>query len=123
MVSFRRLFALACAVFLLLLLSRSCTSVASASSGLEARLSRLEAENFQLRSQVNRLETQVNRLSGLSSRDRPAPTLTPTPPPRVPSQSMLGEDPMFKRLATLVIELKERVAALEAKVEELESSR
>jgi hypothetical protein len=36
---------------------------------------------------------------------------------------MLGEDPMFKRLATLVIELKERVTALEAKVEELESPR
>ncbi len=111
-----RLLGVAFAVMLLLLLQRSCTP-ASASSGLETRISRLESENLQLRAQLSRLETQLSRLAGVESRP-PARVNQPAPPPDLipPSQrpqSLLGDDPMFKRLATLVVELKERVVALE----------
>jgi hypothetical protein len=107
---------------LLVLLQRSFTPV-SASDGLESRISRLEAENFQLRAQLSRIESQVSRLTGLES--RPPTRVNPLPPPRTqnpprPSQSRsLGDDPMFKRLATLVIELRERIVALETKLKQL----
>ncbi|MCA1993896.1 MAG: hypothetical protein LDL41_17900 [Coleofasciculus sp. S288] len=98
-------------IVLLTLLHRSFTP-ASAQAGLESRLSRLESENFQLRSQLSRIESQLSRLGGLDSRagrGQPAP---PTASPPLPQPS-LANDPMFKRLATLVIELRERVTALE----------
>jgi hypothetical protein len=109
-----RLIGIAFILAVLLLLQHSYTP-ATASSGLESRISRLEAENFQLRSQLSRLENEVSRLTGLDSRpqrvNQSAPRVAPMPPQRLPST--LGDDPMFKRLATLVIELKERVVALE----------
>lgn len=113
-----------CTFVLLVLLSRSCTP-ASASSGLEARISRLEAENFQLRAQLSRVETQINRLAGVESRsDRATLPNRPSPPNalNVSPRSLIGDDPMFKRLATLVIELKERVARLENRLKKLEPS-
>lgn len=89
---------------------------------LESRIARLEAENFQLQSQVNRIESQLVQLSGrpLSSSQRPNPN-PPTPQisPRNNRRQVSSSDPMFERLATLVIELKERVQSLEAQVTEL----
>lgn len=104
------------AVLLLILLQRSFTPV-SASSGLESRISRLESETLQLRAQLSRLETQLSRLAGIEPHP-PARVSQSVPPsnlisPSQRSQSLLGDDPMFKRLATLVIELKERIVALE----------
>ncbi|MGG6293024.1 hypothetical protein ACQ4M4_01265 [Leptolyngbya sp. AN02str] len=80
------------------------------SSGLDGRVSRLESENSQLRARVNQLESQVSRL-GRS----PASRTPQTPPPvvRGTEGSALAEDPVFQRLATLVIELRERIVALE----------
>lgn len=101
-------------VTLLVLLQQSFTP-ANAQAGLESRISRLESENLQLRTQVSRLENQINRLAGIES--RPQRVTQPAPPPTVnPARlapSQLGDDPMFKRLATLVIELRERITALE----------
>lgn len=105
---------------LLTLLQRSFTPV-SASSALESRISRLESDNFQLRSQISRLESEVYRLAGTRSQpervNQPAPRITSNP--SSPSLSSLGDDPMFKRLATLVIELKERIVALETQVTQM----
>ena len=107
---------------LLALIQRSCTPASAVSSlqsaGIESRISRLESEIFQLRSQLYQLQTQVSRQTGAGI--RPSPTMPPssqvTPNAARLAPSMLGDDPMFKRLATLVIELKERVTALEKKV-------
>lgn len=105
------------AVILLTLLQKSFTP-ASAQAGLESRISRLESENFQLRAQLSRIESQLNRVAGSGSGgnrvSQPVPPVT-SAPPRL-AASTLGDDPMFKRLATLVIELKERVTALETRL-------
>lgn len=104
------------ALVLLTLLSRSFTPVA-ASSALESRVSRLETDNSQLRGQISRLESEISRLAGTR---QPRQASQPAPPTSsVPSLSVLADDPTFKRLATLVIELKERVVALENQVAEL----
>lgn len=110
-----------CFAALLLLFVLPVFSPGAASSILESRVSRLEADNAQLRSQLSRLESQVSRLSGLESSNVRAnqPRLsTPAPVPPSPRQ-LPSNDPMFDRLATLVIELKERVVRLEKRLDEL----
>lgn len=100
---------------------------AQVSPGIDSRIVRLEAEIFQLRSQINRIESQLNQ----SQRRTPSrPNLsTPVHPPTSPSvpyrgsTSALSSDPMFQKLATLVIELKERIQALEAKISPSRSPR
>lgn len=83
-------------------------------SSLAARVSRLESENFQLRSRLSRLENRIGQVN------RPTPTLPQTsPPPELSDRPSAATDPMFDRLATLVIELKERVQALEVEVARL----
>ncbi|MEC4891956.1 MAG: hypothetical protein SAL07_01615 [Oscillatoria sp. PMC 1051.18] len=93
-----------------------------ASSALESRIFRLETENNQLRSRLNRLENQVSRLGGS---DLAPTTRRINPPPRVPPEGIRGNlssDPMFDQLATLVIELKERIQTLEAEVAQLKKN-
>ena len=87
------------------------------SIGLESRISRLETELFQVRSRLSNLESQISRV------ERPAPTPSPTRSPQrsSPRQPTISPSPeMFDRLATLVIELKERIQTLETKVAALE---
>jgi uncharacterized protein YceH (UPF0502 family) len=98
-------------------------TLAQSSAGLESRISRLEADNFQMRSQIGRLESLLTAQSGRAvvqspTPNRPAPQL----PPRQ-NRQVSSSDPMFDRLATLVIELKERIQALEAQVAELKKQR
>jgi cell division protein FtsB len=94
------------------------------SSFLESRIARLEAENFQLRSQVNRIESQVAQLTGQALPQRPSPNrATPQIPSRTNRRQVPPSNQMFDRLATLAIELKERVQALEAQVAELKKQR
>ena len=83
------------------------------SSNLAPRISQLEAEIFQLRSQINRLQSQLDQ-----TRDQPSPQIprstapAPTRSPK-PEQQVLPSQQMFDNLATLVIELKERIQVLE----------
>ena len=98
----------------------SSRTLAQSSAGLESRLSRLEAENFQMRSQISTLESQISALRGQSPSQTPSSIRQPAP--SVPSRAnrqVSSSDPMFDRLATLVIELRERIKALEAQVAEL----
>lgn len=101
-------------------------TLAQAPGLLESRMARIEAENFQLRSQVSRIESQLAQLSGrpLSSPQKPSPN---SPAPQISSRTnrrqVSSSDPMFERLATLVIELKERVQSLESQVAELKKPR
>ncbi|HEY9641741.1 MAG TPA: hypothetical protein V6C57_14735 [Coleofasciculaceae cyanobacterium] len=87
--------------------------ISQSTGQLDAKISRLESENITLRSRVNNLENQVARLSRASGI---APSSEPIAhPPLATGGSGLADDPVFKRLATLVIELRERIIALEAR--------
>lgn len=90
--------------------------IAQTSINLESRLSQLESVTYNLRSQVSQLTAEVNRL-GTGSR---APRVTPsTPGTRSPKPSS-SDDPQFDRLATLVIELKERMDAIDTRLTQVE---
>lgn len=91
-------------------------SSAQTSQQVNFRISRLETEVRMLQSQLNQLESQIGR------GDRPSPMQpsAPNPDPGSLEDSMLASDPMFDRLATLVIETRQDVFALEERVEALE---
>jgi hypothetical protein len=98
-------------LFLFLWQSRS---TAQTATQLESRLSRLEFENNALQTSLNQLEAQVSRLSSSAGLDF---SLSEAPAGRTPAAAAaLADDPTFKRLATLVIELKERVVAVEERI-------
>jgi hypothetical protein len=95
-----------------LLLSWQAATPAQSTAQLEARLARIESENTMLRSRISRLENSITRLSRGGGTLSEAPTIDP------PSSigSGLADDPVFKRLATLVIELRERIIAVEERL-------
>jgi outer membrane murein-binding lipoprotein Lpp len=86
----------------------------------------LEFRVRQLESQLSRLESQVNRLSATQSSPRP---IIQVEPDEVEGntiesegrQSWISGDPLFDRLATLVIELKQDIQDLQQRVQQLES--
>jgi hypothetical protein len=91
---------------LILMFCWQLSTPAQVNSQLDARVSRLESENTLLRSRISRLETNQSRPSSSSP-----PVISPSAPD-LPT-STLADDPVFKRLATLVIELRERIIVLE----------
>ena len=104
----RRLGLILITAILTFLLLHGQTSAQSASN--------LQADIFELRSQVNQLRAQVAQLS------RQSPSSTRTAPiskaPRSPTDPT---DPqIIDRLATLAIEAKDRLTALESRVAKLE---
>ena len=102
---------LAIAVLLgLLVLPLQACSPAQAQAGLDSRVSRLETELVGIQTRLNQIEASRSR-QGVSV---PAPVL-PSGDRRGGRQA-LSADPQFDRLAILVIELKERVTALEARL-------
>ena len=107
-----------CFLIVLLLLLSSGIARSENLSALNSRVSRLEAENSRLRSRVIRLESKLRslRLAKPSGDSEPLPL-----PPSAPAPS--SDDPMFDRLATLVIELKERMNALEERMDILQQQR
>lgn len=111
------LFSIAIFCFLIVLLFGLWIGVAKAQSlsSLKARVSRLESENYRVRSRLNRLESQLKRMSFPNSLDDQEQILLPSSP-SAPSI----EEPMFDQLAILVIELKERINALELRMDALE---
>lgn len=95
-------------------------TLAQSSASLESRLSRLEGENLQLRSQINSLESQLSAFRNqLTSQTPSSNRLTAPQTPPSTNRQVSSSDPMFKRLATLVIELGERVKVLESQVAQL----
>ena len=82
---------------------------------LNSRLSRLEVEVRSLRSDLRRLASQV---SGVS-RD-PAPSRPISPPAISPDIYEPSLEEQFDNLATLAIELKQRVVELENRVDQVE---
>jgi exonuclease VII small subunit len=88
-------------------------------SAVGVRVSNLESQVYQLRSEVSQLN---NAVRSLNRGNAPAPISVPplpTAPPR-PVQPALTNQQMFDRLATLVIELKERMNDVEARLAKIE---
>ncbi|NEO92900.1 MAG: hypothetical protein F6K56_22775 [Moorea sp. SIO3G5] len=82
---------------------------------VESRISSLESEIINLRFKLNQLESQLRQVSQ-SIPDSNRPSQHHVPSPTDTYSRVDPEHPMFKRLATLVIELKERVNRLEEEV-------
>ncbi|MEH1940421.1 MAG: hypothetical protein V7L01_09425 [Nostoc sp.] len=88
----------------------------ASSQQVESRIYNLEADLNRVESRLSQIESQL----GSSRQSSPRTTLTP----RQSSGSrrnLSQQDPMFDRLATLVVELKQQVNKLEARVAKLES--
>lgn len=83
---------------------------------LTSRVSRLENDNNALSARIAQLENAVSRLGGTGF-DNSLPSGDATGIPNTPCSA----DPLFDRLATLAIELKERITTLEAQVADLQS--
>lgn len=108
----KKLFVIASSIALLILIAVQFFSPAQAQVGLvESRLARVESEVAGLRSQLNQLS--VNRSSSGVSVPAPRNSLSP-------QRSSKFTDSQFDRLATLVIESRDRIKALEEKVANLE---
>ncbi|BBD66133.1 hypothetical protein NIES4072_01880 [Nostoc commune NIES-4072] len=89
----------------------------ASSQQVESRIYNLEADLNRVESRLSQIESQLGR-SGQS----PSPRTTLTPRQSTGSRRNLSQqDPMFDRLATLVVELKQQVNKLEARVSKLES--
>ncbi|MBE9046562.1 hypothetical protein IQ255_19470 [Pleurocapsales cyanobacterium LEGE 10410] len=89
-------------------------------NSLKARITRLEQE-------VNRLRnTSFNTRSRISRPRKTAPSPPATPPktdypPMVDGQAIGPSNPLYERLATLLIELKEDVRNIEQRLEKVEA--
>ncbi|NJN57631.1 MAG: hypothetical protein HC879_09085 [Leptolyngbyaceae cyanobacterium SL_5_9] len=103
----------------LLLTFLSAPLSAQVSSQLGSRVSRLETENTTLRSRVSRLENAISRLSQSGGSGQIEIEIEPNPEAVPPT--LRSDDPMFDRLATLVVETKQQVLALEERVAALEA--
>lgn len=80
----------------------------------DTRINRLESQVRQLQSEVRQLERQVNQSQfPPQRRDRP-PSRTPQ------TANSSPPTPAFERLATLVVEQKQRLDALEARLDRLD---
>lgn len=107
-----RFLAIASLVLLLLLVSQMHLPV-EAQPGLDSRVSRLESDLVGIQNRLNQLQGSVSRQGGIST-----PALGSLSEQR--SRRVTSADPQFDRLATLVIELKERVTSLEERLTRFE---
>jgi uncharacterized protein YceH (UPF0502 family) len=92
------------------------TPAQSSNSFLTSRISRLESENSSLRSRISRLESDIARISSSIGLNYTYSSPESGDPPVAPPSS----DPMFDRLATLAIELRDRIITLEDQVADLQ---
>lgn len=93
---------------------------------------KLDSDIISLRARVSRLEQEVNRLRSIRpataspSRQTKQPTPAPRPrptvvnPPIVNGRAIGKSDPLYERLATLLIELKEDVRDIDRRLSAIE---
>lgn len=93
---------------------------APASSQVESRINALEVDINRIESRLNRIE-QLNQLGSSGSLRVPLSVPSPSQSNSQRNRSQLNREQMFDRLATLVIELKQQITALEARISKLES--
>lgn len=83
------------------------SAVEASPSLVNPRINRLESQLRSLQSQVSRLQSQIPRTSR-----------TTAPTPQVPRSEAPAIDQQFDTLAILIIELQQRVTALETRLDE-----
>ncbi len=114
----------------LLIVLLSIILIASNHSVVQAQsISSLNGEIINLRTRINRLESDLSFLkrSIPSNRNIPntptreSPSSTINNPPTINNTVVGRSDPLFQRLATLVIELKEDVKNLDRRLKEIET--
>lgn len=93
--------------------------VSAPASSQQSRVNALEVDLRGVQSRLNRIEAQLNQ-SSRSGAVR-VPAAAPPSSNSGRTRQMLSSDPMFDRLATLAIELRERIDRLDARVSKLES--
>ncbi len=104
-------------ILLVTVLSR--WTLAQSAGYLESRLSRLESDSFSIRSELARLEAVVTQLAN-SSNSAPITIRPPLPASPRANRQLLSSDLTYNRLATLVVELKQRINNVETRVNRLE---
>lgn len=105
------------------LLKQNATASIAADGGLESRLSSLESRVLSLQSELYRIESQISQRSSSSTIPREPTRRVEVPVPPRSTRRIASSDPMFTRLSTLVIEQKERLDRLEARIARLERAR
>ena len=112
-----KIWALGVAVFVVIIIWGGFLSYPALSQQIESRLYNLEAD-------VNRVESRLNQIESVLNQNRSPSSRLPVKLPqsaRNNRRNVSQQDPMFDRLATLVVELKQQVNKLEARVSKLES--
>jgi len=102
-------------------IATSLYSFPPAATAQYSRISALEVDVNGLESRLNRLEAQISQITRI-----PYPGAPASPPPARNTrrnQPQLSREEMFDRLATLVIETKDQVNKLQARVAKLEAQR
>ncbi|MCV3213287.1 hypothetical protein OGM63_07075 [Plectonema radiosum NIES-515] len=112
-----KIWALGVAVFMVIIIWSGFLSYPALSQQIESRLYSLEADVNRVESRLNQIESVLNQNRSSSSR---LPVQLPQPQ-RNNRRNLSQQDPMFDRLATLVVELKQQVNKLESRVAKLES--
>lgn len=95
----------------------------------------LQSDIISLQARISRLEQEVSSLRSSNSRSLeltpPKPNQPPTPPkdrtiignpPAVDGQVVGRSDPLYARLATLLVELKEEVRSLDRRLTKIEQT-
>ncbi|BAB76724.1 hypothetical protein ACN23B_25220 [Anabaena sp. FACHB-709] len=90
----------------------------ASSQQIESRLNNLQADFSRVLSRLNQIESRLNQ--NRQSASSPRTTIT-VPSGSRRNISLQEQEKMFDRLATLVVELKQQVNKLEARVTKLES--
>ncbi|MGH8002460.1 MAG: hypothetical protein ACREPR_24285 [Brasilonema sp.] len=113
----KRIGLIALALFLAIILWSGVFSNTVLSGQIESRFYNLEGNFNRLESRVSRIESQLGAQTGRS----PSGGVTTTPSTRSGrTVSPQEREKMFDRLATLVVELKQQVNALEGRVAKME---
>lgn len=111
---------LLCIALLAVIITWGGLVAAPASSQVESRINALQLDVNNIESRLNRIESQLNQIGRSVSPGAPAPP-PPSPINTGRNRPQLNRDQMFDRLATLVIELREQIRELEARVSKVES--
>ena len=113
----KRIGLVALALFLVIMLWGGVFSNTVSSQQTESRFYNLEADFNRLEARISRIEAQLGQSGRIPSGGAPT---TPSSSRSRRTVSQSERDKMFDRLATLVVELKQQVNQLEARVGKLE---
>jgi biopolymer transport protein ExbB/TolQ len=118
---FKKITLLCIAVLAVIITWGGLISAPASSQLVESRLSALEVDTNRIESRLNQIEAQLNQLRRSESPRAPSSSPPPSPINSGRNRRQLNRDEMFDRLATLVIELREQLRELEARVSKVES--